>query len=117
MISLVSTLASLLTSSEFRNIIPLWHGKETKRDHFQVEGTIIGWEFYLKTQEGFVLSSSNNKLATKADIDFRELSIGDRITAEARKDNLKKTNREICYSTQYFFFNFRFRMLKTSSEA
>ncbi|GAA5812875.1 hypothetical protein MFLAVUS_006334 [Mucor flavus] len=79
----VSTLSSLLTSHEFRNIIPLWYSKEMKMDHFQVEGTITGWEFYLKTQAQFVLSSSNTRPNT--DIDFMDLSIGDRITTIARK--------------------------------
>lgn len=81
---LVSTLSSLLTSHEFRNIIPLWHSREMKLDHFQVEGTITGWEFYLKTQAQFVLSSSSNT-RPNADIDFMDLSIGDRITTIARK--------------------------------
>jgi hypothetical protein len=79
-------------------------------DHFQVEGIITGWEFYLKTQAQFVLSSSNK--TTNTDIDFMDLSIGDRITATARKvQPKKKTNKDICYSTLIYF---RFRLLKSS---
>jgi hypothetical protein len=76
-------LSSLLTNNAFRNVIPLWYAKETKEDHFQIEGTITGWEFYLKSSvDQFVLSSNQN---TSIDIDFMDLSIGDRITTTARK--------------------------------
>ncbi|KAG2235367.1 hypothetical protein INT48_004986 [Thamnidium elegans] len=93
----ISTLSSLLTSHEFCNIVPLWHSKEMKMDHFQVEGTITGWEFYLKTQAQFVLSSNNT--TTNTDIDFMDLSIGDRITATAHLGCLnphKKINQKEC---------------------
>ncbi|KAI8992086.1 hypothetical protein BDF20DRAFT_904391 [Mycotypha africana] len=45
----ISTLSSLLSSSSFRSIIPLWHAKETKSDQFQAEGVIIGWKLHLHT--------------------------------------------------------------------
>ncbi|GAA5801785.1 hypothetical protein HPULCUR_007238 [Helicostylum pulchrum] len=96
----VSTLSSLLTSHEFRNIIPLWHSKEIKMDHFQVEGSITGWEFYLKTQAQFVLSSSSSSSTEpNTDIDFMDLSIGDRITATAHLGCLiphKNINQKVC---------------------
>lgn len=81
---LVSLLSSLLTSSPLRSIVPLWHAKEIKEDHFQIEVTVIGWEFYAKSSmEQFVLSSSDSNQT--AQVDFLELSIGDRITTISRK--------------------------------
>lgn len=108
---LVSTLSSLLTSHEFRNIIPLWYSKEMKMDHFQVEGTITGWEFYLKTQAQFVLSSSNTRPNT--DIDFMDLSIGDRITTIARKVYTFEKRPIRIHVTQRKIY-FRFRLLHSS---
>jgi hypothetical protein len=89
--SIVSTLSSLLSSPSFRLITPLWHAKETKNDHFQIEGIITGWELHLNSidHEQFVLSdvysSSQTLNAASIDVDFMDLSIGDRITAAARK--------------------------------
>lgn len=82
-ILIVSVLNSLLSSTPLRNIIPLWHAKETREDHFQIECTIIGWEFYANSSMNqFVLSSHQTSNHQE---DFMDLSIGDRITALSRK--------------------------------
>ncbi|KAI8647937.1 hypothetical protein BD408DRAFT_449028 [Parasitella parasitica] len=54
----VSTLNCLISSTNFRSTIPLWHAKENKTDHFQAEGMIVGWELYLNSGQQPVLSST-----------------------------------------------------------
>ncbi|CAO3650509.1 unnamed protein product [Mucor hiemalis] len=91
----ISTLSALLSSPIFRSITPLWHAKETKMDHFQVEGTIIGWELHLpsKNEDQFVLSdvySSNSSTSNAAlnDVDFMDVSLGRCITVAAHAECL-----------------------------
>jgi hypothetical protein len=81
-VHLVSTLNCLLSSSSFRSITPLWHVKEKKNDHFQVEGIIVGWDLYLKSKERVLSDEYASKIA--APIDFMDYSLGDRITTLAR---------------------------------
>ncbi|KAI7896843.1 uncharacterized protein EV154DRAFT_490978 [Mucor mucedo] len=77
----ISLLNSLLTSNSLRSIVPLWHAKETKEDHFQIECTIIGWELYIESSMDQFVLSSNQTTSSSNQVDFMELSIGDRITA------------------------------------
>lgn len=80
----VSTLSCLITSTSFRAIIPLWHAKENKMDHFQAEGMIVGWDLFLNSgQKG--QSVLSNTCSQSSEIDFLDYSLSDRITTSARK--------------------------------
>ncbi|OBZ90800.1 hypothetical protein A0J61_01156 [Choanephora cucurbitarum] len=88
----ISTLTCLLSSASFRSITPLWHAKETKVDHFQVEGIIVGWELYQKrnNKEQLILSDEYTQLSsnTLPKVDFLDYSLGDRITTLAHSSCL-----------------------------
>lgn len=74
-----------------------------KMDHFQVEGTIIGWELHLpftKNEDQFILSdvySDNNNSTTNAasneEFDFMDLSLGNCITTNARNVEIIEKRR------------------------
>jgi hypothetical protein len=94
-------MASLLSSASFRSIVPLWHAKETKNDHFQIEGMITGWELHLRSSEEyqFVLSDEYTSQSQLGDsnpaeekVNFMDYSLGERITTVARKVLPKKQN-------------------------
>lgn len=39
--------------------IPLWHAKESKSDHFQIEATIVGWELHTFINRQMSIHGSN----------------------------------------------------------
>lgn len=81
---IVSTLNCLLSSSCFRSITPLWHVKEKKNDHFQVEGIIVGWELYLRSKDRVLCDEYTSNASSVPKLDFLDYSLGDRITTIAR---------------------------------
>ncbi|KAI9482870.1 MAG: hypothetical protein EXX96DRAFT_605969 [Benjaminiella poitrasii] len=98
----ISTLSCLLTSTSFRSIVPLWHAKETENDQFQVEGTIVGWELYLKSSEDqFVFCDEYTRESTKSiisKVDFMDYSLSARIITRAHGECLlpQPPNKENC---------------------
>ncbi|GAN02079.1 hypothetical protein MAM1_0016c01519 [Mucor ambiguus] len=91
----ISTLSCLITSTSFRSIIPLWHAKENKVDHFQAEGMIVGWELFLNSgQKG--QSVLSNTCSESSKIDFLDYSLSDRITTSAHSRCLLPRNGNDC---------------------
>ncbi|KAL7310658.1 hypothetical protein PS15m_010129 [Mucor circinelloides] len=91
----ISTLSCLITSTSFRSIIPLWHAKENKMDHFQAEGMIVGWELFLNSgQKG--QSVLSNTCSQSSKIDFLDYSLSDRITTSAHARCLLPRNGNDC---------------------
>ncbi|CAO3640619.1 unnamed protein product [Mucor fragilis] len=91
----VSTLSCLITSTSFRAIIPLWHAKENKMDHFQAEGMIVGWDLFLNSgQKG--QSVLSNTCSQSSEIDFLDYSLSDRITTSAHARCLLPRNGNDC---------------------
>lgn len=39
--------------------MPLWHAKESKSDHFQIEATIVGWKLHTFINRQKVTYDSN----------------------------------------------------------
>lgn len=108
-------MSSLLSSTSFRSIEPLWHAKETKNDHFQVEGIITGWELHLKSIEPdqFVLSdeysssqvvlvNGDSQYSNETKVDFLDYSLGERITTIARKLKVRKTEKMSVTQPSFF---------------
>lgn len=82
-------------------------------DHFQVEGTIIGWELHLpsKNEDQFILSdvySDNNSTSNAAsnEFDFMDLSLGNCITTTARNVEIIECGDVACYSIVVKKINF-----------
>lgn len=57
----ISSITSLLTTSSFRQLIPLWHAKESKLDHFQIEATIIGWELHSRIKQEEIMYTDKSQ--------------------------------------------------------
>ncbi|KAI8874997.1 hypothetical protein K501DRAFT_203510, partial [Backusella circina FSU 941] len=65
----VSTLSSLLSSSSFRVFSTIYDAKKKKRDHFQAEVMITGWELHIKSSDPrFVLSDEYTQIQDSADL-------------------------------------------------